>query len=494
VARNLSAPLTLLLAALACICIAMQNAPSADAQPNESALVGHLASVESEVIQSYMGKTGTNPPRHYSDGQWFAEGGIECWFCYAAAGTAAGVLYDEGVGGSEYKQVAIETTNATIADHQVASGVFEGGAGPAAINTAFYSVQLGLNYIELQDVLTPSTKSAWSASLAAAAHYLVESGQTTWYINGNINLRMAEVMWLAWKITGDHYFDEQYEAEWAFTIAPPQKRWTGYGLQESVVATDPDGANGAGYLAESDGEAPGFDPEYTMLQLDTATQMYVLSREARWLRLVNLMYDQLIPLVEVTSPPRSAWDLNATGGTRKNEDIPFTTPALYLLVAEGVRPELESGLVAQFTSIENEFQGAMSFTNANLYRDLAEELSTPMLNEQWPAGIDGAQVTTTEGSQSPPEEGKSKCTGCPTAVATSLGSASQPDARESLHTGSPAAISPAANTARRAKASASCHAHASARSLARSSRKGHSAERCKREAATRSVRSKRRHR
>jgi hypothetical protein len=378
---------------MTCLCLLGLSAPSAQARVDESALVSHLATVESEVLQSYIGKSAANPARYYSGGQWIGEGGIECWNCYAAAGTAAAVLFDQGVGGSEYKTIAIETTNASIAQHQLPNGCFEGSPGQASpINTIFYSTLLGLNYLELRGVLDASTRSRWSASLSAAAKFLIESGQTTWYINGNINLRLTELMWLAWQVTGNPYFESQYESEWAFTRAPSQVRWPGFGLQLSVTPSKSNGADGAGYLAESAGAAPGFDPEYTMLQLDTATQMYVLSREARWLRLVNLMYNQLRPLVYITPAPRSEWDLNGIGGSRKSEDIPFSTPAMYLLVAEGVRPDLASGLMGQFTSIENTFHGAMSFTNANLYRDLAEELATPMLSEQWPKGLSAQPV------------------------------------------------------------------------------------------------------
>src|ERR1035441_6884684 len=298
--------LTVLLFAVGILTVAAGRPPAADAQVNDRQLVSQLASVESEVIQSYMGKSTPNPSRYYSDGQWLTKEGVECWNCYDAAGTAAAVLFDQGVGGPEYEQIAVETTNTTIADRQQANGSFEGSAAePSGVTTSFYGVLLGVNYLELRNVLDASTKSRWSAALAADANYLINSGDTTWYINGNINIRQTEVMWLAWQITGDHYFEQQYEDEWAFTMAPPQTRWSGYGLQLSVTPTDPDGSDGSGYLAESGGGTPGFDPEYTELQLDTATQMYVLSRESRWLRLVNLLYNQLKPRIEVTSPPRS---------------------------------------------------------------------------------------------------------------------------------------------------------------------------------------------
>ena len=381
-------PLLALLSAIAALFLTAIPTTKVEAQGRTGPLVARLASTESEVIDSYIGGRSPNSPRYYAAGHWYAKGGLECWNCYDAAGTAAGVLFKQGIGGEEYRRIAVATTDAAINERQRRDGSFEGSAASnAPITTAFYAVQLGIAYLELHSELDAATRNRWSSSLASAARFLVQSGQTTWYINGNINIRETEVMWLAWQATGDQYFARQYEAEWAFTTAPPQSRWPGFGLRLSVVPTRADGSNGSGYLAESGGGAPGFDPEYTMLQLDTATQMYVLSREARWLRMVNLLYNQLRPLVEVTAAPRFAWDLNATRGSRKNQKTPFTTPALYVLVAGGHRPDLAPGLGAQLASIENEFHGAMSFANANLYRDLAEELATPLLAEQWPSGV-----------------------------------------------------------------------------------------------------------
>jgi hypothetical protein len=357
-----------------------------------SGLVHRLGLVESEVIDSYMGSSST-APRRYSDGTWVADGGVECWECYDAAGTAAGVLSEQGFGGPEFEHVAVETTNHAISEHQRADGAFEGSKTQSeGVATAFYAVQLGLSYVELHNELDPETAARWASALTAAARFLVNSGQTTWYVNGNINLRQVEVLWLAWQVSNEPYFEKMYEAAWTFTMAPPTPRWAGFGLHLAVPPTRPDWSDGAGYLSESGGGEPGFDPEYTMLQLDTAAQMYVLSREMRWLRLENVLYNQLAPHVEVTAPPRSAWDLNGLGGSRRSEVVPFTTPAPYVLATAGGRPELVGDLAPQFASIENEFRGAMAFTNAVLYRDLAEELTTPMLEEQWPSGITGAFV------------------------------------------------------------------------------------------------------
>jgi hypothetical protein len=123
-----------------------------------------------------------------------------------------------------------------------------------------------------------------------------------------------------------------------------------------------------------------------MVQLDTATQMYVFTREVRWLGLVNLLFNQLEPLIELTPFPNSTWELNASDGTRKNQHVAFISAAPYVLVASGDRPELESGLAGQFSRIDHDFLKSQLSTNEYFYKGLSD-LSTVLLAGQWPSGI-----------------------------------------------------------------------------------------------------------
>ena len=77
--------------------------------------------------------------------------------------------------------------------------------------------------------------------------------------------------------------------------SPAQPRWAGFGLHITRRPTRADGSNGRANRAESGGGKPGYDPEYTMTQLDNTTEMGILSRDPRYLRLMNLLLDQLLP-------------------------------------------------------------------------------------------------------------------------------------------------------------------------------------------------------
>jgi hypothetical protein len=227
-------------------------------------------------------------------------------------------------------------------------------------------------------------RATWSAAIEKAASYLISSGDTTWYINGNVNLRQTEVLWIAWAITHQQRFLTAYNSEWAFTIAPPQQRWPGYGLHITKNPTRSDGSDGAGYLAESNGQdAPGFDGNYTYAQLDTATDLYVLTHDPRYLRLMNLEFNQLRPLIN------SAWTLNAHGGTRDNFNDPFMSAAVSVLAASGDRPDLVPDVSSELASVEAQYKQAtlLSVTNVNFYKGFEGWVSMPLLNRQWPLGM-----------------------------------------------------------------------------------------------------------
>jgi hypothetical protein len=153
------------------------------------------------------------------------------------------------------------------------------------MTTAFFGVELGVTYLELQDILDPSTRAAWA----------------------NSHQRQREPapvqdMWLAWRITGAQRFADAYESPWSFTVAAPQLRWAGFGLQVS---------GDSGSLAESTAsDTPGFGPWYTTVQLDTATELWILTHDDRYLRLMNLEVNAELPLIDAD------WMLDATTAAR----------------------------------------------------------------------------------------------------------------------------------------------------------------------------------
>src|SRR5262249_49240693 len=151
--------------------------------------------------------------------------------CYDTAAVGAATL-SQTQSNPSFRQVAIDTFNAAIAQHQLSDGAFANDDGNAdGVATGFFAVSLGVSYLELQPTLDATTRARWSNAVEKAADYLINSGDDAWYINGNVNLRQTEVMWLAWAITGQQRFRSEYDSEWSFTTNPPQGRWPGYGLR-----------------------------------------------------------------------------------------------------------------------------------------------------------------------------------------------------------------------------------------------------------------------
>lgn len=181
---------------------------------------------------------------------------------------------------------------------------------------------------------------------------------------------------MAWKATGKARFKEAYEEEWSFVLAPPQQRWLGFGLQIVDQPTTASGSDGAGYLAEAGGGAPGYDPAYTQAQLDIATGLYMISRDPRALRLMNLEANQLLKRVD------SSWTLDARDGSRKSYITPFMTAALAVLVRSGERPDFAGLIQGQFARTTREFRGAMTYTHPNFYKGLSGWLALPVLDRQ----------------------------------------------------------------------------------------------------------------
>jgi hypothetical protein len=354
---------------------------SAAIDPAYSRSVDTVAALDRQVLANFMGLA-PNDPRWYRNGVWY-EPGSDCFWCLDAAATAAAVLSRETAPADpQLLSVAEQTLNREIDAYQQPDGSWS----ETGIVTGFVSVELGTSYLELQDLLDPATKAKWAAAIRHAADFIVSSKNLIWYTNGNVNLRNAATMWLAWKITGDPQYQADYENEWSFTVSPPQARWPGFGLQLTRVPTKADGSDGAGYLAESGGGAPGFDPEYTMTQLDGATGMWVLSRDPRWLRLMNLLFNQLRPRLD------SSFTLDATGGTRFSGKIPFYSAGLAVLYNSGGRPDLAALVPGDLARVEAEFTNTGNYTSQNFYRGLSGWLSMIVLDRQRPNGLPGSAL------------------------------------------------------------------------------------------------------
>jgi hypothetical protein len=356
--------------------------------------ISDITALDAQVLNDFT--TNRAAGRYFANGVW-TNPDTTCWSCLDSAGTAAAVLYRQtGENNAGLFNIATSTFNTAIRTEQLPDGSFAGTPytnGP--IETEFLLVELGITDLELRDRLDPQTTANWSIAIQRATDYLINSGQTTWYANGNIQLRLVEDLWLAWKVTGLSRYEAAYENEWTFAMGPPQTRWPGFGLHITQMPTRADGSDGSGYLAESGGGAPGYDPEYTMTQLDNTTEMWILSRDPRYLRLMNLLLNQLLRRV---SP---VWTLDATGGSRKNAPIPFYDVAPGVLAADDDRPDLALGAAVQLWRLEVEFTNMSLYDNPNYYKGLSGWVSMVLLDSQWPNGILGPP-----GSSSATKRGK----------------------------------------------------------------------------------------
>jgi hypothetical protein len=272
-------------------------------------------------------------------------------------------------------KVAVATLDRAIASYHQPDGSFGETTTGNDIATMTFASELGRSYLALGNALTRETRAEWRAALRGAADFLIANGNLAWYTNGNIALGNAEIMALTYHVTEDARYFDAYQRAFDFAIAPPQARWAGYGLHLTRSPTRVDGADGAGYLAEasSAGAPPGFDPEYTQLQVDVASRIYLLMRDTRSLRLTNELTNALLPRVD-----RRTWVLDTSGGTRHPErgrKVPFTTPALSVLAWQGGRKGFARLAASQFVVIDQQYRSALTFSHQGYYRGLGDQVA-----------------------------------------------------------------------------------------------------------------------
>jgi hypothetical protein len=316
----------------------------------------------SEIVHGYA----SSSERYYSEGVWH-NGDPTCWYCNV--GPAVGAAYLAETEPAMFA-VAVDSFNRAIAEYRLPNGSFMGESPP--IQSAAFGVLLGMAYVRLAPELDPATLALWQESLAGIANYLNADRALTWYANGNINASYAAAVYFAWRATGDQKYLEEYNAELQFMVAPPGNLWLGFGLVITQPPTQADGSDGMGFLTE--GSPPGWDPEYSHLQLDWLSALYSASDDPRVQRLLNLILNQ-----ELTRVNTSTFILNATGGTRKNEMMAFTSAALPLLVIDHNRPELEPLLPAAFARLSSEYYATLHYTEHNFYRGVALWLAPILL-------------------------------------------------------------------------------------------------------------------
>lgn len=361
--------------AIVAVVLALPAAARARTLPDRSIVAG-TESLLSTSLASLSTRTGPADPRYFADGVW-QSGDDSCWWCQVAPGTAAAVLWKtSGERDPRLKELAVSTFDRAISDHRNPNGSFGNPTDGPDIVSMMFGVELGTTFLELRSSLSSARRQRWRMALTGAADFLIANGNLSWYTNGNINLGNAELFYLAWRASDDQRYLAAYNSAWNFALHPPQGRWPGFGLHlipgQAISASGTHLGGAAGYLAESGGAAPGFDPEYAELQLDVVTRLYVLSRDPRALHLADLLVNALLPHVN------GQWYLNTSGGTRHTQTgrfVPFLTPALIVLGWLGHRPALAHLAASQFSVIDQTYSGACTYTNVGLYRGWGNEVA-----------------------------------------------------------------------------------------------------------------------
>jgi hypothetical protein len=370
-------------------------ASAAAIQPNPT-VVGGVEKLLDDSLTQLAEKSSDKDTQYYDKGLWhFNDKNMEAsWPVQGGPGTAAAVLWKWRAGhagrldaAAKARQawlhrVAIETFDRAIHDHQNPDGSFADRQKP---DTHFFALELATTCLELGDSLAEAVRTRWVRTLGAEIDYLVQHNDLPnaalsgwkatdgWYVNGNIELGKAELAYLAWKVIGTEKYKQLFETQWRHTLNPDPRRWKGFGLVYLKKPAQEDGSDGAGYLNESGGAAPGYDGDYVHLQLTVAARLYVESRDPRVLRLINLLLNALLPHVD-----RTTWVLDATHGSRHSLKFPFHTCGLAVAAWLGGRADLAPLVADQF----NKAIKPMYFGNAvqnwgspGIYRSYGKNLA-----------------------------------------------------------------------------------------------------------------------
>jgi hypothetical protein len=178
------------------------------------------------------------------------------------------------------------------------------------------------------------------------------------YINGNYQIPLCELAFLHARINGSDGGDDEYERCLEFLCSADKAIPRGQGLQLVLPPDGSDWRRAVGYFSEIEGikgvaSGNSFDGEYTQLQLDYMTRLWLLTRDERILQLSNALINAILPLTDLTT-----WQADCRAGSRRNNVVPFWNAGLATLAFHDPRPEFTDQVVrSQFTTaIDEEYR------------------------------------------------------------------------------------------------------------------------------------------
>lgn len=302
-----------------------------------SAVPASIATLKPEVLAnaqqtwSYLFyHNSTTDPQYFASGTWHYTNDAACPPCRMGPASLSAALY-AATKDPYYLSIANATIDRAVINYAHADGSVGDATTPEPI---FFLHEIGFTCATLRPGLDATHAAQCSSVMSKGADWLVASGNSTWYANGNIVAMQVAVFYYAWLASGNAKYLDLYESELKFLVDPPQTgNNVGFGLKFSVYPTLADGSDGSAYLAER-GATTGFDGDYTHLQLSMLGRLYVVNRDARILRLCNLLFNQVWGITN-----HSTFVTDATGGSRHDAIFPLWTGSVGALAWLSGRPD-----------------------------------------------------------------------------------------------------------------------------------------------------------
>lgn len=307
---------------------------------------------------------------HFDGREWHSRDDATTGFAprYSVASGAAALwrFVPECPGRATLFQMATAATDHLLDTYSRDNGVLINNE----LESMFCGVELASIALDLGDALDAARRERWTAALERLVAFLIQNGNLAdtdgtnptgrnWYTNGNIELDELLLLALIHQLTGDARYAALYETQLAFLLDPAASdaRWQGFGLTVTRQPQRADGSDGCGFLAEAEGVdgRRGWDPDYTMFQTNITARVFLATNDARLLRLLNLLVNQ-----EFTRIDTATWQVDCTGGSRRNNKQPFWSNALAVLAFQGGRADLVRHVVPHLAVVAAEYRRFLS--------------------------------------------------------------------------------------------------------------------------------------
>jgi hypothetical protein len=347
----------------------------------EGNVVDNLLNQEKQIVaKAVNGYT-------YQNGEWLPSVySTSSWAVYQEAAAGAATIGVTSGGTVAERQMAIDTINTAIKVHQLSSGDFDDGtpsSGTSGDNGTMWVEAEGYSALALRNYVPIATEQSWEQSMVKYTNFL-ETGDTKWYANGNVNMSYAVALLETYdlaKFVGDSnastYWND-YVFEKAFLTNPDQAtgdmacnstsvektRWGGgYGQQ----ATSDGGyyfreAAGGGACAASvcaNGIVPcnGFDPEYTMLQMNNASVGLSVGGDNSFFQgVLENEYRAEDPLIGTNGV------INAGNGSRKDHPDDTFDAQVYYYLQSANQGNYTTAWSTQLSLLNNDISGTIGQT------------------------------------------------------------------------------------------------------------------------------------